>query len=537
MKDASHKAIIFDLDDTLYPCSDKLIPDIVESSAELLIPDNPDKAVASIEKIIERGESVEDAILKTAETHNVERVNMIAAVHVPLFYPLNITCYDGVHDLLTRLKASPIQLFLITAGDVERQDNKIDTLEIRRYFDGIYIVSKGEKKEIIGDILDEQDLHPSQVVVVGDKPLSEIAAGNETGCTTVCLNTGRHLQNGEADYERESISTATNLLLCLTKQLNLVAIGGGTGLPNMLRGMKRFADDLTALVATTDSGRSTGRIRNAFSMPAPGDIRNCLVALSDKESVSQAVSHRFMKGDIQGHTLGNLLITALTQEMNSFQEAIDTVGDILNIDGKVIPSPSEDVHLEAVLEDGTVITSEDNIVARQDRTIKRSPIKKVRLTEEVPINPRAKKALARADVILIGPGQLYTSVISPLLPKGTGKAIRKSQAKTVFVCNIMTVAAQTEGYTVEDHLETVESYIGQGVIDKVIYNTKRPHEKYLEPYHREHAFMVKRKSKQSGTFVGADVLESLDKKRTLWSKQDWLRHDPDKIAEVIADII
>jgi len=305
----------------------------------------------------------------------------------------------------------------------------------------------------------------------------------------------------------------------------------------MLNAMKRYADTITGVVAVTDSGRSTGRLREDFSIPAMGDLRNCLAALANQEEIMQKLfQHRFQNGDLEGHSFGNLFLTALTQVTGSFRQAVAIASDILNVDGRVLPATLKDVDLKVTLENGETLVGENTIVARNDRELQRSPIKTISLTEPAPINGEAAKALREADVIIIGPGQLYTSVISPLLKDGVQDAFEASDAQIFFVCNIMTVAAQTDGYSVEDHVDAVENYLGAGMIDTVIYNTRVPPEDALEPYHAEKAFMVEHDA-DGERYVGADVLEDVDGKRMMWEKQDWLRHDPEKVADTILDLL
>ena len=288
--------------------------------------------------------------------------------------------------------------------------------------------------------------------------------------------------------------------------LNIAAIGGGTGLSTLLRGLKRYVDaetgwsidKLSAIVTVTDEGGSSGVLRREFGMLPPGDIRNCIVALADQEQLlSQLFNYRFESADssLKGHSLGNLLLMAMTDIMGSFDNAVLAASEVLAISGAIYPSTLQDVRLKATLEDGSVLVGE-------------VPISGSQLGEKVNMNPQhapiahleldppdaaavdgALDALAGADLILIGPGSLYTSVLPNLLIKPIGDALRSARALRVYICNVMTQPGETEGYTAEDHLRAIIEHAGL-VVDVMVINGRRPSESILKHYAGQNQFPV-----------------------------------------------
>ena len=258
----------------------------------------------------------------------------------------------------------------------------------------------------------------------------------------------------------------------------VVAIGGGTGLPNVLRGLRPVLfpegahdaarDRLVAIVATSDDGGSSGRLRAEFNMIPPGDIRNCLAALSGNESrIAELFQYRFGTGDgLNGHPIGNLVLAALADVTHDFAEAVDIAARILDICGVVLPSTSEIVTLVAEFADGRVLSGETTI-ARAGGTITRLGL----LPERPRCSPRLSDALRRADVIVAGPGSLYTSILPPLLVPDVADAIVESDAVRILVANLMTEAGETDHFGVLEHLLTIERHLGRQLFDCVVYNT------------------------------------------------------------------
>jgi uncharacterized cofD-like protein len=318
------------------------------------------------------------------------------------------------------------------------------------------------------------------------------------------------------------------------KQIKIVALGGGAGLPIVLYGLRKYDVDLTAVVCVTDTGRSSGILREDLKILSPGDIRNCLIALSDAdEEIKQLVSYRFEDGFLAGMSFGNLLIAALAKIHGSFEKGLEALSSILKVKGRVFPATLELAEVCAELIDGQIIESEKNIIAGKHR------IKKIFLKpENVKAHPEAVKKILDADLVVIGPGSLYTSVIVNLIVKEIKDAILKSKAKKVYVCNIMTQPSQTLGYKVSDHIRAVEEHLGQAV-DYVIVNTKRPSEEILKSYEEEGATLVeydKENIQQHKTkIVEADVVAEKPKEK-IWKKMDLLKHDPRKLAPILLEI-
>lgn len=263
----------------------------------------------------------------------------------------------------------------------------------------------------------------------------------------------------------------------------VVVIGGGTGLSTLLRGLKHFTSNITAVVTVADDGGSSGILRGELGMPPPGDIRNCLVALADTESLlEQLFQYRFKHGDgLGGHSFGNLFLAAMTQ-MLGFQTAIKESGKVLAVRGKVLPVTASNVQLKATCVDGKVIWGESNI-GRASSAIQR--------LELVPHDAQALdevlEDIAAADAIVVGPGSLYTSLLPNLLVGGVAEAIRSSTALKFYVCNIMTQEGETSSYTAADHLEAIYQHIGPGIFDYIVVNNQSIPSDTLERYAQEGA--------------------------------------------------
>ncbi|MBT2815553.1 gluconeogenesis factor YvcK family protein [Staphylococcus coagulans] len=313
------------------------------------------------------------------------------------------------------------------------------------------------------------------------------------------------------------------------KQLKLVLIGGGTGLSVLARGLKSFPIDITAIVTVADDGGSTGKIRSEMDIPAPGDVRNVLVALSDVEPLlEQLFQYRFEKDIISGHSVGNLLIAALTNITNDFGHAVKELSKILNIKGRVIPSTNSSVALNAEMEDGEIVTGESNIPQKHKK------IKRVFL-EPADVKPmdEAVAALREADLIVLGPGSLYTSVISNLCVNGISKAIVESDAKKIYVSNIMTQPGETDEYTVTDHIRAIHQQLGANVIDFVIANQLPFSQEILQKYEDKGAKPVycdEELLKEQGVqLVTGEHLAEI-------TEHEYVRHRTEILAEMIYEI-
>lgn len=309
-------------------------------------------------------------------------------------------------------------------------------------------------------------------------------------------------------------------------ELNVVAIGGGTGLSALLRGLKLHDIDITAIVTVADDGGSTGRIRNEFNMPAPGDIRNCMVSLADDESLMGRLFHyRFDNEDseLSGHSFGNLFITAMTQVTGSFEQAVIESSEVLNVRGRVLPSTVENVTLCAHMADGSVLKGESAIAHEKPA------ISEIFLEPEAPeAYTPALAALLKADLIILGPGSLYTSVLPNLLVDGIREAIRWSSAPTAYVCNVATQHGETDHYGYEDHVREVMRYLGKDELNFALVNDNPAAATAIRDEWQVEAILYDGKTSID------DAVEIIA--RDMVNDQNPLRHDPAKLSEVLIEI-
>ncbi|MDN5330814.1 MAG: hypothetical protein PWP45_39 [Tepidanaerobacteraceae bacterium] len=308
---------------------------------------------------------------------------------------------------------------------------------------------------------------------------------------------------------------------------NVVAIGGGTGLPNLLRGLKRYTKNITAIVTVADDGGSSGILRDELKMLPPGDIRNCLLALANTEPLMEKLfQYRFNAGSLKGHSFGNLFLAAMTEILGDFELAIKESSKVLAVSGQVLPSTISDVILAAEFEDGTVIKGESKI-PKIRRKIKRIRI----IPEDAKPLPEALEAIERADAVIIGPGSLYTSILPNLLIKDLANAVRSSRAKKIFVVNVMTQPGETDGYTAFDHVKTIIEHAGNNLIEYVVVNAEKIPEHILLRYLADGACPVTC-DEENIKELGCKVIYG-----ELLGFADVVRHDPIKLAKVIIDII
>ena len=312
---------------------------------------------------------------------------------------------------------------------------------------------------------------------------------------------------------------------------NITTIGGGTGTFNVLSGLGRNRQlNLAAIVSVADSGGSTGELRDEFGILPPGDIRRAIVALAeDTEVVRRLFEYRFKEGhSIGGHTIGNLLLTALSDIMGDFERGIEELSEMFNVHGKVIPVTLENVSLGVTLENGDCILGESQIdVPRHEVS---SPIRNAFLLGEGPLNPRAREAIENSDFVIIGPGDLYTSIVPNLLCKGMVEALRASQAKIIYVCNVMTKHGETDGFLVEDFVRVLEQYLGEGRIDYLLVNSGELRPDLVQKYQSEDKAPVQMRDRAALQAKGIKVIE-----RDFTSETDYIRHDPRKLARTVED--
>jgi uncharacterized cofD-like protein len=293
----------------------------------------------------------------------------------------------------------------------------------------------------------------------------------------------------------------------------------------MLRGIKRYTANIVAVVTVSDDGGSSGRLRSELGILPPGDIRNCLIALADAEgSMTALLQHRFRaeSGTLQGHSVGNLLIAAMTQITGDFEQAVKEMSKVLAIRGRVLPSTLTHVNLCAEMEDGSCVQGETAIVTHPAR------IRRMHLQPpDPPIPPEVIEAIRQADVVVLGPGSLFTSVIPNLLVPAITDALHATDAIRIYVCNVMTQPGETDHFTASDHVRAIEAHTGKRVFDYVLVNTRMPRPELLARY------------RESGQEV---VIPDLDRIRAMGykvvtgdfiSESDYVRHDPVRLAEAI----
>ena len=264
----------------------------------------------------------------------------------------------------------------------------------------------------------------------------------------------------------------------MNNRKKIVLLGGGTGLSTLLRGLKEYPLDITAVVSVCDDGSSTGRLRKEFKTPAVGDIRKVLVSLSETEPLfEQMLNYRFKTtSDLNGHTVGNLLLTAMTNITGSLSNGIESLSNILNLKGKILPLTEDNVTLMGKMEDGSIIEGEHHI------TLTDKKIKEVYYKETPTVNEEVLKAIKEADLIILSMGSLFTSVIPNLLCKEVIKEIDKSKSKIMYVCNLMTQPGETENFNVSHHIRLLNSYLGKRKINTLIANNGKIDSKLAKKY-------------------------------------------------------
>lgn len=322
-------------------------------------------------------------------------------------------------------------------------------------------------------------------------------------------------------YRRKILSTGARV----------VTIGGGTGTSTLLRGLKAYTSNITAIVTVADDGGGSGMLRNDLGMLPPGDIRNCMLALAETEPVlEKLLAYRFTEGSLKGQCFGNLFLAAMNGISDGFEQAVKYMGDVLAITGRIYPVTEDNIFLVAELEDGTQIRGESRIGSHN--TTHPGKIKQVTLdkTSVIPVK-QAIDAIYEADVIVLGPGSLYTSVIPNLLVNGVAKAIADSKAIKVYVCNIMTQPGETEDYTVGDHIEAINSHAGRSIIDVCVANNGKIQPDILKKYQNDdsHPVIIDRQVIKK---KGVRLLE----RNLIKIRKELIRHDSDLLAQTIMEL-
>lgn len=325
--------------------------------------------------------------------------------------------------------------------------------------------------------------------------------------------------------------------MAATKRKKVVVIGGGTGTFTVLTGLKRYPVDLTAIVTMSDDGGSTGILRDELGVLPPGDVRTCLVALSSSDKLMRTlINYRFESGNLKGHSFGNLLLSALEKITGSFDEAVEKASEVLRIRGRVIPSTLDKIRLMAKVGNRT-IRGEENI---QNAELNGS-LKKLWLEPAAAANKKALTAIREADLIVIGPGNFYASLLPNLLVRGMSEAIQKSKAKRVFICNLMTKVEHTHGWSVANYVDELEKYLG-AAIDVVIYNNKTPDAAILKRYAREGDMLTSwDELPKDAELIGANLMakqsHTTNKIGTPAKESSLVRHDPARLATLLIRLL
>jgi uncharacterized cofD-like protein len=335
-------------------------------------------------------------------------------------------------------------------------------------------------------------------------------------------------------------NSRSRLSSAAARDLRVVAIGGGTGLSTVLKGLKKYVcgpepsppncpriSDLCAVVTVSDDGGSSGRLRKEFNMLPPGDVRNCIVALSEDEALlSKLFRHRFEKGTgLEGHSFGNLFLAALTSLTSDFSEAVRLSSEILATRGHIFPATAANIELEALMQDGTRVRGETKITASNGR------IQELSLVPPGPDPlPQTLEAIAQADVITIGPGSLFTSLIPNLLVRGIPQAIRESSAIKVYICNLMTQANESLGLTAADHLRALNAHAGTQIFDYALINRTPVSDDLKAKYALEGASQI---------VADLDAIEALGVCSVLGDylfEDNVARHNTDRLAKDLLDL-
>ncbi len=328
------------------------------------------------------------------------------------------------------------------------------------------------------------------------------------------------------DQDQELIDVLTTHRK-LVKGPKIVAIGGGTGLSTLLRGIKTYSANITAIVTVADDGGSSGRLRREQGMLPPGDIRSCLAALADEEKlVTELFHYRFRCGEgLSGHSFGNLFLSAMNQVTGDLEQAIEASSKVLAVRGRVVPATLEDMQLWAEMEDGRLVEGESQISEAGGKIVRFGCY-----PQDPTAVPSAIDAIKDADLVLLGPGSLYTSILPNLLVPEIREALSKTKASRLYICNIMTQPGETDGYTVSDHIRALDKVSSQPLFDAVLAHCDSPSPESLQRYADQNAHPV---------YVDREEINKLQRRLILAhimyedAQSGYVRHDPKQLAKVI----
>jgi uncharacterized cofD-like protein len=328
------------------------------------------------------------------------------------------------------------------------------------------------------------------------------------------------------------------------KQKNVVTIGGGTGSFTLLSGLKKYPINLTAIVSMADDGGSTGVLRDELGVLPPGDVRQCLVALSDSEEIlRKLLNYRFEEGGLKGHSFGNLFLSALEKISGNFNTAVQEAIKILKVKGDVVPVTDNESNLFIELKDRKVLKGENEI--NHNFEIQEKGIRKIFYSPKVRANPKAIRKIMDADLIVIGPGNHFCSIVPNLLVKGISEAIRKSKSKVVLNCNLVNKKGHTEGYSLDDYADSINDYLGSSRIDFVTWNSQLPNRQLIKKYEDQKELLIRfsesDRKKRSYRIIQNNLLSpqkvKFSRADILANKRSFIRHDSDKLAKILVMIL
>jgi len=325
-------------------------------------------------------------------------------------------------------------------------------------------------------------------------------------------------------------------------EVKIAVIGGGTGSFTMLSALKKHSTQIAAIVSMADDGGSTGILRDELGTLPPGDVRQCLVALSDSPKVRELFEYRFDTGTFSGHSFGNVLLTALEKISGDFSQAVETASEILRIRGTVIPATLDDVRLKMEWEDKSLVLQGERIIDAGN--FKHDPRKaQLSLTPTAVPNPMALTAIEQADIVVVAPGDLYTSLGPLLVIGGIGEALARTKAKKFYVANLVSKHGQTDGFTVSDHASEIERFAGTPFLDYVLYNEEAPSNAVAKLYEEEGGYVTRADtdtlSAQHYTAVAGHFLgkmATVNSADTLIGKRSLIRHDAEAVATLILEL-
>jgi uncharacterized cofD-like protein len=328
----------------------------------------------------------------------------------------------------------------------------------------------------------------------------------------------------------------------MSKRIHIVAIGGGGGATQVLKAAQSFADQLTAIIAVTDTGRSTGVARAIGGIPAPGDLRATIAAFATDPLIAELLQHRFDGAGIpqlEGMAFGNLLLAALARVMGDFGAAVDYAAQLAGCAARVVPVSPTDTQLCAELADGTIVEGELAV-----RGLNKPPIARLFLRDDAPASAAALQAIRSADLVTIGPGSLFTTVLAALLHGGMAEALREARGAIVYICNTTTQPGQTDGYRAIDHVRRLTELLGPGTLDAVLLDTSQADAAALARFARDGVFPLQPSPQELAAIdalgvrpIARELAERGDAQRTLWNKQDSIRHDPGALQNTLRELV